>query len=104
MDQTPFNLALAIGMVMMIAVLFGWARRTGTTASVRRMMNMMARVRVDPRVSTDTDPDVMYLMKNARRRCVKCPSEGLCEKWLAGEVKGANTFCANASLFKKMAE
>lgn len=104
MDQTLFELTVAFIMVTVIAVLFGWFRRTETTASTRRMIRMMLRARVDHRIPAHTNPNMMAIMKSAQRRCARCPSEDYCERWLAGEVEAPNTFCPNASVFQGLAE
>ncbi len=104
MDQTLFDLTVAFIVVTVVAVLFGWFRRTETTASTRRMISMMLRARVDHRIPAHTNPNMMAIMKSARCRCARCPREDYCERWLAGEVEGPNTFCPNASVFQSLAE
>jgi hypothetical protein len=76
-----------------------WLRSSQTAASARRMTGMMTRVGLSPGTATLGDPRTMAVMKEARRRCRRCPREGLCARWLAGKVGGDNTFCPNAQTF-----
>lgn len=104
MDQTLFDFTIAATMITVVAVLFGLFRRSENKASVWRMLTMMTRMRIDPRISTDANPRFKAIMRGARRRCARCPNEGYCERWLAGEVEGPNTFCANARVFHDLAD
>lgn len=40
----------------------------------------------------------------ARRRCARHPNEGYYERLLAGEIEEPDRFCANASVFRGLAE
>ena len=79
------------------------------SASAGRMTRMMERVGLDPIIATRTYPKTLdhplteAIMKRARQRCRGCQSEGLCERWLDGAVKGANSFCPNAETFRVLA-
>jgi hypothetical protein len=77
-----------------------WFSRYVAAASERRMMRMLER--------TGLDPEVVRLgataaiMRDVRSRCVRCPSEALCDRWFAGQVEGDNSFCPNAHIFREL--
>lgn len=102
METTMFEITVAIIMVSVIVVLLVWFRSTEAAASLRRRMGMIARVQIDPRITTGTNPKIREIMKDVRKRCAACMHEGYCERWLAGEVEGPNTFCPNASTFRSL--
>ncbi len=81
----------------------GSKRRTVAAASARRILRMMKRIGLDPEAATLGDPQTTTIGKELRRRCRGCRSEDLCERWLAGKVKGGNTFCPNAESFRILA-
>lgn len=83
-------LMLAIG-IGLIWLYFGYLGRS----SDNRMSRMLRRVGLDRQKIEVVDAEV-------RSRCRRCPSEALCERWLAGEVSGDNAFCANASTFSRL--
>jgi hypothetical protein len=64
------------------------------------MTAMMTRVGLDP--GTFDGWRTVAIRKVMRRRCITCPREGLCERWLAGEVEGSNSFCPNAQTFRTL--
>jgi len=70
---------------------------------VTRMVRMMSRVGLDPRIITEGSTRVKTIMKEAQTRCDGCKSVDQCELWLKGKVGGENTFCPNASTFDKLA-
>jgi len=92
--------AILASVVLLVA--FFSHNRSG---SARRMMRMMERLGLDPRIATRTYPQTLAypqtetIMKHVRRRCRGCKCEGLCERWLAREVEGDNSFCPNAQTF-----
>jgi hypothetical protein len=61
------------------------------------MMQMLARAGVDPEVARRGDTEA--IIQDVRRRCGRCRSEALCDRWLAGKVEGDNSFCPNAQIF-----
>ena len=73
-----------------------WFQRVRAAASTRRMTGMITRIGLDPGIATSDDPRTGAIAKEMRRRCLKCPREDHCDKWLAGEAEGDNTFCPNA--------
>lgn len=97
MNSTLFQIGVAIVMVAVSAVLILWFVRYLWANSEKRMMRMLKRAGVDPEIVAHGDTEA--IIKDVRRRCRKCPSEALCERWLDGEVEGKNTFCPNARIF-----
>ena len=96
----PIQISLAILMVAVAVAIMVWLQSSQAAASARRMMGMMNRVGLDPATATLGDPPTMTIIKEARRRCRRCPREDLCDRWLARKVKGGNTFCLNAQTFQ----
>ena len=99
----PIQISVAIIMVGVALAIIVWLRSSQEAASAKRMMGMMTRVGLDPGTATLGDPRVMATRKEARRRCMRCPREDLCDRWLAGEVEGDNAFCPNAQAFRALA-
>ncbi len=91
---------IAALMLVVIVTLVGWFYLTKKDASTRRRMRMIKRLGIDMDGGEFDHLQAMALMKDVRRRCDKCPSEALCERWLAGEVEGDNQFCPNAEVLK----
>ena len=96
----PTQISVAIILVGVAAAIIVWFESSQAAASGRRMMGMMTRVGLDPGTATPGDLRTMAIRKEARRRCRRCPREGLCDRWLAGKVEGGNTFCPNAQTFR----
>jgi hypothetical protein len=90
-----FEIKLAIFMVAVSVALLAWFQRSRVAASVRRMRGMMTRIGRDP-VAAQADPRNLAIVREMRRRCIRCPREDYCDRWLAGEVEGDNAFCPNA--------
>jgi Family of unknown function (DUF6455) len=102
MNPSLFQLMLAIFMLAMSGALVVWFWRYRAADSPRRMTQMLARAGVTPAVISRGD--VEAIMKSVRSRCLACSSEGVCDRWLAGEVEGENDFCPNAQLFRSLAK
>jgi hypothetical protein len=100
----PTQITVAIIMVGLAVAIIMWIQSSLAAASARRMKSMMARVGLNPGPAMLRDLRTMATIKEARRRCRRCPREGLCERWLAGEVEGDNTFCPNAQIFDTLEE
>ena len=101
MNPTLFEIGVAIVMVAVsVALVVSFARYLAA-ASGRRAMLMLARVGLNPDVALRADTDAV--MQDVRRRCRRCPSEGYCDRWLAGEGDGDNSFCPNAPILRKLA-
>ena len=104
--MNPTMLQISIGIIMLvvgigIVILF---KRYLAGASTRRMTDMMKRLALDPKIGTRGDAQTEAIIKEVRQRCRKCASEDVCERWLAGDVKGRNTFCPNAPIFDMLAK
>ncbi len=52
---------------------------------------------MNPEIATQSETEA--IIKDNRRRCRRCPSEAFCDRWLAREGKGGNTFCPNERVF-----
>ncbi len=97
MNPEIFEILVAVLMVAVSVIVVMGIREYMANVSERRTRRMLTSVGLDPEIATRRDTKA--IMKEARRRCQKCPKEGLCENWLAGEVKGDNSFCPNARVF-----
>ncbi|MFQ5626158.1 MAG: DUF6455 family protein [Methyloligellaceae bacterium] len=110
MNPTPFEIGVALFMVGVSVAIVMWFQRHLAAASARRMINMMSRVGVDPRVvrickyiqQMHGDPHTESVMKDARYRCRKCMAEDYCDRWIAGKAEGDNSFCPNARTFASL--
>ena len=82
--------------------------------SNRRMTCMMRELGLDYDLAKTSSANAEAIISLARARCLRCRSEGLCERWLAGAEKGealfeeagivrAEDFCPNAASFKRLA-
>ncbi len=97
MNPTLFEFGVAIIMVAVSVAMVVSFSRYMAAASETRMMHMLARAGVDPEVAKHGDTGA--ILQDVRSRCRSCPSEDLCDRWLAGKVEGANSFCPNAQIF-----
>jgi hypothetical protein len=97
MNVTLFEIGVAIFMVAVSVALVVWFSRYVAATSQGRMMQMLARAGVDPEVARRGDTEA--IIQDVRRRCGRCRSEALCDRWLAGKVEGDNSFCPNAQIF-----
>ena len=98
--MTPAMISAAVFMVTVGAAILLWIRGDLAAGSVKRMAGMMARAGLDPVALGD--PQAKTMLKAPRRRCRRCPSEDLCDRWLAGTVPGGNAFCPNAQTFRSL--
>lgn len=95
-----FEISVTIIMlVISVAMLVGFNKYLAA-ASTSRMTDMMKRLALDPGIGTNGDPRTEAIMKEVRQRCRKCQAEDVCERWLLGEIKGRNSFCPNARIFR----
>jgi hypothetical protein len=97
MSPTLFQIGVAIVMVAVSVALIVWFARSMTAASARRTMQMLTRAGVGPEVARHADTEA--IIRDVRRRCIRCRSEDLCDRWLAGKVEGDHSFCPNVQLF-----
>jgi hypothetical protein len=98
MTPTLFEIGVALVIVSVTVFLIAWFWRYKALASERRMTQMLTRAGVAPELVRSGDSEA--IIKDVRSRCRSCPSEDLCDRWLAGEVEGDNGFCPNAQLFR----
>jgi len=99
MNPTTFEVSVAICMLGVAAALVLWVMHYMATTSAKRMRRMMIRGGLDPAIAAYGGAQPEALMKALRHRCLKCQSEDVCERWLAGKVDGDNDFCPNAEIF-----
>lgn len=100
MNPTLFQIGVAVVMVAVSLGLILWFSRDMVAASRRRLTNMLALAGVAPEVAKHGDNRAT--MKDVQSRCLRCRSEGLCERWLAGKVEGDHSFCPNAQVFRTL--
>ncbi len=100
----PIQIGIAIIMVGVACAGVVWLFTSQASASIGRMMAMMERAGLNSRPSALDDPRTTTLRNEARRRCRRCSREELCDRWLAGEVEGDNSFCPNAQTFQSLKE
>jgi hypothetical protein len=101
MNPALFEIGTAIFVAAVGVALVMWFSRRAASASERRMTHMLTCTGVDPRFSGHDD--TWAILQVARARCSRCPSEDLCDRWLAGNVEGddiSNGFCPNAPIFR----
>jgi len=98
MTTTLMQIYLGLFMVALNIGLLVWFQKTRLADSVGRMRGMMDRLGLDP-----GNIMVKEAMKDARKRCKRCRTEGFCERWLDGTAGGDNSFCPNAALFRQFA-
>jgi hypothetical protein len=100
MNPTLSEISIAIVMVAVSVALLVWILRSMAASSERRMTRMLKRAGLDPEIAKHGDPEAV--IHEIRARCRKCSSEALCERWLAGEEEGNNSFCPNAQVFETL--
>ncbi len=97
LSQVVIGLAMAV-----VAVLLAWGyvqyKRAGSN---RRLKAMLEKVGVDPALAGSGDTE--SIMREVRRRCSRCQSEDVCERWLTGSAGDANDFCPNARVLDALA-
>ncbi len=92
MSVSIFLVAVAVASIV-------WLQMYRVAGAATHMTEMMARVGLDPGTPLLGGPGGKVIMKKMRQRCIRCPREVLCDRWLAGEVSGDNSFCPNAQTF-----
>ena len=100
MNPTLFEIGVAALMVAVSVALVVWFSRYMAAASGRRTMHMLARAGVDPEIAMRGDTEA--IIRDVRKRCRRCQSEDLCDRWLAGSVEEDNSFCPNAQIFRRL--
>lgn len=101
MDFTLFEFGLAAVLVIAALGLVTWYWNYKNARSEQRMTAMLIRMGVDPVVAADGDHEA--IMRDVRKRCNRCQSEDVCERWLAGSYREENLFCPNAQVFRALA-
>ena len=92
------QVVVAAGMLLVaLAIVFAF-RGYLIRSSERRMNRMLEKVGLDPEFIADSD--IPTIIDDVRARCRTCSSEGICERWLAGEESGENDFCPNRRVFE----
>jgi len=94
------DISIALILVIVAAALVFWFLKYKANSSERRMVRMMQHIGLDPEVATQGDSE--SIIKEVRRRCRRCQSEGQCELWLACTDDRANVFCPNAEVFEEL--
>ena len=95
-----FDISIAIILVVVAIALVAWFLKYKAGTSERRMKEMLQRAGLDPEIAIQDDSE--SIIREVRRRCRKCQSEDICERWLAGEEGGDNAFCPNAQVFEEL--
>ena len=99
--MTLSDIGTAIFLVIATIALFVAFCRFVEAASRNRLRRMMASVGLDLDNIEDSDSGTGLDMNAVRSRCRRCPVENVCERWLAGEIAGDNSFCLNAKIFAR---
>ncbi len=99
----PTQIGVAIAMVGVTIAIMLWFRSSQAAASAKRMTAMMTRAGLDPGAAMFGAPRFVAIRNEARRRCLSCPREDLCDRWIAGKIEGNNSFCVNAPTFDFLA-
>ncbi len=95
-----FDISIAIILVAVAIAIVAWFLKYKAGTSERRMKEMLQRAGLDPEIATQVDAE--SIIREVRRRCRRCQSEDFCERWLAGEEGGDNSFCPNAQVFEEL--
>jgi len=94
--MTDAYIAIILVVAGVLLVMSFLRYKAGT--SEKRMLQMLRTAGLDPEITEYAGSEA--IIREVRRRCRKCQSEGLCERWLAGKVEGDNDFCPNAQVFE----
>jgi hypothetical protein len=100
MNMPLFQIIAGMVMVGVALAIVVAIRRYMIAGSERRMMSMLERVGLDPAIASSGDTEA--IMKEIRQRCRSCATEGVCERWLAGDEVRENDFCPNAKVFETL--
>ena len=102
MDSMIVNILIGVLMVGVGLALTAWYFGYLGASSESRMLRMLERAGVDPEIARRNDKKL--IINDVRSRCRKCQSEAECERWLAGDAGGENTFCPNHRIFSRLAK
>ena len=92
---------LIIGTVGMMIVIRHWLQ---AIVSDRRMFRMMLACGIDETTAGNASQLLDIDMRDARRRCRRCPAPETCDRWLNGDTLPGNDFCPNAARFMAAVE
>ncbi len=102
MSISVMQISATIGMVGVAVALFYAYRKYLAANSERRMRAMIEYAGLDPSIAWSGD--VGDVMKDVRKRCKRCASEDVCDRWLQGDQKRENDFCPNAKVFALLSQ
>ncbi len=102
MDPMIVNILIGVLMVGAGLALTAWYFGYLGASSESRMLRMLKRAGVNPEIAKRNDKKL--IINDVRSRCRKCQSEAECERWLAGDAGGENTFCPNHRIFSRLAK
>ena len=97
--MTPTMVTAAVFLLGATVVIIVLVRGHLAGGSDRRRSSMMERFGLSPEAAELGSRRTRALLKETRQRCLRCPREDWCERWLAGKVGGGNAFCPNAETF-----
>jgi len=98
-----FQISTGTLMLIVTITIVAWFYKYLIATSTERMKDMMRRLALDPEIGNHGNAGTRAIMKEAQQRCRKCAAEDVCERWLVGDLRGSNTFCPNASVFRMFA-
>jgi len=98
MSVSLIQIVAAIAMIGVAVALVILYRRYLAANSERRMRSMLEAVGLDPAIAASGE--IPTIMKEVRQRCQSCGSEDACERWLAENKEGENSFCPNSKVFE----
>lgn len=98
MSVSLIQIVAAIAMIGVAVALVILYRRYLAANSERRMRSMLESVGLDPAIAASGE--IPTIMKEVRQRCQSCGSEDACERWLAENKEGENSFCPNSKVFE----
>lgn len=93
------HITIAIHLAVFLLVAAATFRWQQSKAVRRRILRMMLTFGIDEATARKADELLDIDMNAVRRRCRRCPSPEICERWLNGETVPGNDFCPNASRF-----
>jgi hypothetical protein len=94
------DISITIILAVIAIALASWFLRYKANSSEKRMQRMMQHLGLSSDISSQSD--TREIIREVRKRCRKCQSEGVCERWLTGTENGDNAFCPNAQIFEEL--
>jgi hypothetical protein len=100
METFIFLALFALLLAATLPALYALTRRMSTRTGELEIWRVMHRVGLSPVDAAGEEPRSLAL---ALRRCALCPGVDACHEWLASSSReGLESFCPNASYFKKL--